>query len=133
MSKVSNSQRTSEEEYRNIFESISDGLVIYDIGLNSVVEANPAACTMHGYIHQEFIGLNPAVFMLAENHVQFRDQTHKAKLGDVYEALAIHMHKDGTTFHVEERRSVIDYRGRRCLLSVIRDVSQRIQTEKILG
>ena len=58
------SQITSEEEYRNIFEAASDGLVIYDIGTDSVVEANPAACEIHGYTRQEFIGLNPAVFML---------------------------------------------------------------------
>ena len=31
----------SEEEYRNIFEAASDGLVIYDIERDSVVEANP--------------------------------------------------------------------------------------------
>ncbi|HEX5942294.1 MAG TPA: GAF domain-containing sensor histidine kinase, partial [Anaerolineales bacterium] len=36
-------------------------------------------------------------------------------------------------FHVEVRRSAIHYRGRPCLLSVIRDVSRRIQTEKSLG
>ncbi|HEX6269357.1 MAG TPA: PAS domain-containing protein, partial [Anaerolineales bacterium] len=61
MSQVPDSQLTSEAEYRNIFEAASDGLVIYDIGLDSVVEANPAACEMHGYTHQEFIGVNPAV------------------------------------------------------------------------
>ena len=133
MGQVPDSQRTSEEEYRNIFESISDGLVIYNIELDSVVDANPAACEMHGYTREEFIRLNPAGIMLPESHTLFREQARKAKLGDVYEALTVHMRKDGLTFHVEERRSVINYRGQRCLLSVIRDVSQRIQTEKILG
>jgi len=41
--------RSSEQEYRNIFEAASDGLIIYDIELDSVVEANRAACEMHGY------------------------------------------------------------------------------------
>ncbi|MGE5893318.1 MAG: PAS domain S-box protein, partial [bacterium] len=71
MSQVSESRSASEEEYRNIFEAASDGLVIYDIGTDSVVEANPAACEMHGYTRQEFIGLNPTVFMLPESHVLF--------------------------------------------------------------
>lgn len=133
MSKVSNSQRTSEEEYRNIFESISDGLVIYDIELDSVVDANPAACKMHGYAREEFIGLNPAVFMFAENHTQFREQTRTIVPGTVFEASVIHLRKDGSVFHVEVRRSMILYRDRPCLLSVIRDVSQRIQTENILS
>jgi two-component system nitrate/nitrite sensor histidine kinase NarX len=133
MSQIPGSQLTSEEEYRNIFETASDGLVIYDIALDSVVEVNPAACMMYGYTRQEFIGLKLDAFMRTESHVQFREQTHQAELGNVYEALTVHLRKDGSTFHVEERRSGMDYHGRRCLLSVIRDVSQRIQTEKILS
>ena len=133
MSQVPDSRLTSEEEYRNIFEAASDGLVIYDIGLDSVVEANPAACEMHGYTRQEFIGLNPAVFMLPESHALFREQVRTAEPGSVFESLIVHIRRDGSPFHVEVRRSVINYRGRPCLLSVIRDVSQRIQTEKILS
>ncbi|MBN2119082.1 MAG: PAS domain S-box protein [Anaerolineales bacterium] len=133
MSQVSDNQATSEEEYRNIFEAASDGLVIYDIGLDSVVEANPAACEMHGYTRQEFIGLNPAVFMLPESHVLFREHVRKAEPGSMFESLIVHIRKDGSLFHVEVRRSLINYRGRPCLLSAMRDVSQRIQTEKILS
>jgi len=123
----------SEEEYRNIFEAASDGLIIYDIGLDSVVEANAAACEMHGYTRQEFIRLNPAVFMLPESHALFREQVRTAELGDVLESLFVHIRRDGSPFHVEVRGSVINYRGRPCVLSIVRDVSQRIQTEKILG
>jgi PAS domain S-box-containing protein len=133
MSQVSGNPSTSEEEYRKIFEAASDGLVIYDIETDSVVEANPAACEMHGYTHQEFIGLNPAVFMLPESHVLFREQVRTAELGSVFESLTVHIHKDGSPFHAEVRRSAIQYRGQRCLLSVIRDASQRIQTEKRLS
>src|SRR5512146_354429 len=124
MSQVSDNQVTSEEEYRNIFEATSDGLVIYDIGLDSVVEADPVACEMHGYTRQEFIGLNPAVFMLPESHVLFMEQVRAAEPGSVFESIIVHLHKDGSPFHAEVRRSVIQYRGQRCLLSVIRDVSQ---------
>jgi len=133
MSQVPDNQLPSEEEYRNIFEAASDGLVIYDIGLDSVVEANPAACAMHGYTRQEFIGLNPAVFMLPESYVLFREHVRTAEPGGVFESLVVHIRRDGSPFHVEVRRSAVNYRGRPCLLSVIRDVSQRIQTEKILS
>jgi PAS domain S-box-containing protein len=123
----------SEEEYRNIFEAASDGLIIYDIGLDSVVEANPAACAMHGYTRQEFIGLNPAVFMLPDNYILFRDHVRAAGPGSASESLVVHLRKDGSPLHVEARRSAMNYRGRPCLLSVIRDVSQRIETEKTLN
>lgn len=135
MSQVPDSQLTAEEGYRNIFEAAGDGLVIYDIGLDLVVEANPAAYEMHDYTRQEFIGMNPAVFMLPESHASFREQVSqgRAEPRSVFESLFVHRHRDGSPFHVEVRSSAIDYRGRPCLLSVIRDVSQRIQTEKTLG
>jgi two-component system nitrate/nitrite sensor histidine kinase NarX len=98
-----------------------------------VVEANPAALEMHGYTRQEFIGMDPVVFMLPESHALFIEQARTAQPGNVLESLTVHRRKNGSPFHVEERRSMIDYRGRQCLLSVIRDVSQRIQTEKMLG
>src|SRR5512147_376514 len=133
MSQVSDNQVTSEEEYRNIFEAASDGLVIYDIGLDSVIEVNPAACQMHGYTRQEFIGLNPAVIMLPESHALFMEQVRAAEPGRVVESLIVHIRKNGSSFHAEVRRSPINYRGRPCVLSALRDVSQRIQTEKILA
>ncbi len=133
MSKAPDSQITSEEEYRHIFEAASDGLVIYDIEMDRVIEANPAACKMHGYTRQEFIGLDPKVFMLPESHDSFMEHVRTVEAGGAFESLVVHLRKDGSPFHVEVRRSAINYRGRPCLLSVIRDVSQRIQTEKTLS
>src|SRR4030066_421315 len=132
MSQDPDSRLASEEEYRNIFEAASDGLLIYDMETDLVVEANLAACKMHGYTRQEFIGLNPSVFMLPESHILFREHVRTAEPGGVFESLLVHIRQDGSPFHVEVRRSAIHYRGRPCLLSVIRDVSQRVQTEKIL-
>ncbi len=133
MNKVSDSRLTSEEEYRNIFEVASDGLIIYDVEKKMVVEANPAACDMHGYTRQEFIGLNPAGFMLPESYDLFRKHVRDAEPGGVIELLVTHLRKDGSPFHAEVHRSAINYRGRPCLLSVIRDVSQRIRTEEVLS
>jgi two-component system nitrate/nitrite sensor histidine kinase NarX len=123
----------SGEEYRNIFEATSDGLIIYDIGLDAVAEANPAACEMHGYTRQEIMGLSPAAFMPPETYTLFREHARTARPGGVSESLVIHLHRDGSPFYVEVHRSPVSFQGRPCLLSVIRDVSQRIQTEKALS
>jgi PAS domain S-box-containing protein len=123
----------SEEEYRNIFEAASEALVIFDMDIGLVLEANPAACEMYGYTHQEFLGINPAVFMQPKSYVLFREHIRTAEADKVIESLLIHIHKDGSPFHVEVRKSTINYRGRTCLLSAIRDVSRRIQVEKDLS
>ncbi len=133
MNQATDSRLTSEEEYRNIFEAASEALVIYDTEMGLVVEANPTACEMYGYTRQEFVGLNPKIFIHPENYALFREYIRTAEAGSMLELLVVHIHKDGSPFHVEVRRSRINYRGRPCLLSTIRDVSQRIQTEKILS
>ena len=133
MIKVPGGEITPEEEYRNVFEAASDGLLIYDIGFDSIVEANSAAAEMHGYTRQEFIGLSPAVFMLPESYALFMEQTQAAGPAHLFESLSVHRRKDGSPFPVEQHGSTIKYRGRPCLLSVIRDVSQRVQRQKSLN
>jgi two-component system nitrate/nitrite sensor histidine kinase NarX len=133
MSKGPAGRLTSEKEYRNIFEVAGDGLVIYDIGLDSIIETNPAAYKMHGYTRQEFIGLNPVIIMLPESYALFLEQTRTTEPESLFELLTIHRRKDGSPFHTEERVSRIDYQGRQCVLSVIRDVSRRILREKDLS
>jgi PAS domain S-box-containing protein len=122
-----------EQPYREIFEAASDGLIIFDIGKSQVIEANPAACQMHGYTRAEFIGLEPKAFMIPESLAIFLEQVHSADAEAAFEALMVHQHRDGSSFPVEVRISAFHYLGRKCLLSILRDVSQRVQTEKILS
>ncbi|MFN8381717.1 MAG: PAS domain S-box protein [Anaerolineales bacterium] len=133
MSSRLSDSKTSEEEYRNIFESVSDGLIIYDLEKEQVVEANSTACDMHGYKHNEFVGLNASAFMPVESYNLFLEHVLSAQEGEKFESLVIHTHKNGTPIHVEVHRSVVSFRGRQCLLSVVRDVSQRMHKEEILS
>ena len=50
MKKSRNSPPFEEKEgqYRSIFDAANDGLVINGLETGRVVEANPAACRMHG-------------------------------------------------------------------------------------
>src|SRR5690606_10410585 len=49
-----------------------------------------------------------------------------------FEALAVHLRKDGSTFHVEWHGAPFIYMGENCLLGTLRDVSQRIEEERII-
>lgn len=123
----------SAEEYQSIFEAVSEAFIIYDLETGRVVEANPAACDMYGYPRQEFVGLDPAVFMQPDSFALFQKQLHAVEHDPTIESLVIHQRKDGTPFHAEVRRTKIIYHGQPRLLGAIRDVSQRILTEKILS
>ena len=57
MQKSKRDQGEREQQYRSIFDAAVDGFIVHDLETGLVVEANPAACLMHGYEHEEFIGL----------------------------------------------------------------------------
>jgi PAS domain S-box-containing protein len=46
----------NENTYRNIYDSITDGLIICDLETGRIVDANSAASKMHGFPQDEFIG-----------------------------------------------------------------------------
>ena len=123
---------SEERHYRNIFETASDGLIIHDVETGRVVEANPAAGAMHGYAREEFIGLHPTTFIHADSQHLFSEYVQAVQSGGVFQPLAVHVRRDGSPFYVEWRGTSFAYQGRPCLLSVVRDVSERVQAERLL-
>jgi PAS domain S-box-containing protein len=132
MSQVPDSQLTSEEEYRNIFETASDGVLITDLETGIVLAANPAAAEMYGYNREEFIGLLPAAFIHPGSQNVFRNYLRAFRSGVVLDTRVLHVRRDGSTFHAELRGTAFTYQGRPCLLGVVRDVSRRIQADQRL-
>jgi two-component system nitrate/nitrite sensor histidine kinase NarX len=120
-----------EWQYRRIFEAVSDGLIVHDSETRRVVEANPAAAAMHGYSREEFIGLHMTEYVHPDSQPLFTESAQMVETGGVFESPAIHLHRDGTPFHVEVRRTAFTYQDRPCLLSVVRDVSKRIEEEQL--
>lgn len=122
----------ADEEYRSIFDAANDGLIIHDLGTGLVVEANLAACAMHGYVRSEFIGLPPAAFIHPDSHYIFSEYLQDFSPDDVFDTRTLHLRRDGSTFYAEWRGTAFTYQGRSCLLGIVRDVSKRIQAEQLL-
>ncbi len=120
------------DEYRIIFETAGDGLIINDVETGRVVEANPAAAAMHGYPRKEFIGLQPAAYLHPDSQRPFTADAETARPGKVVEGLAIHIRRDKSPFFADVRRTALVYKDRPCILSVVRDVSRRVQAEQLL-
>lgn len=118
--------------YQRIFETISEGLIIHDAASFLVVEANPAAAAMHGFTGEAFIGLHPTAYMHPDSHELLNEYVQTVQAGGRFEALALHLRRDGTPFYVELRGTALDYQGRPYLVSVLRDVTARIQAEQQL-
>jgi PAS domain S-box-containing protein len=124
--------KESEQRYRNIFEIAGDGLIIHDLETSLVIEANPAACAMYGYARDEFIGQHLTRVIHPDSSHLFTKYVQAVQSHGAYLALQVHMRRDGSLFYVELSGSVYTVQGRSYLLSVIRDVSQRVHSEQLL-
>ena len=121
---------SEERYYRSIFEAASDGLIVHDVETGLVVAANPAAGVMHGYDREEFIGLHPTTFIHPDSQPLFSEYVQAVLSGGVLQPTIVHVRRDGSPFYAEWRGTALTYLGRPCLLSLVRDVSERVQAER---
>jgi PAS domain S-box-containing protein len=124
--------RENENLYREIFDSISDGLIIIDLATTKMVLANPAICKMHGYSQEEFLNLPLSTIVHPESHDDFSEFFQEFKSGLVFEKRLRHICHDGSTFFCEWHATKLKYQNQLCFLGVIRDISSRIEAEQVL-
>jgi PAS domain S-box-containing protein len=124
--------QASVDLYQRIFEVTSDGVIIHDLTTGLVVAANPAACAMHGYSCEEFIGRPLTTFMDPESQRLFHTSIQTGQSGAGVAVRAVHRRRDGLLFPVEVRWSPFNDQQRPCLLASLRDVSEQVQAEQRL-
>ena len=126
------SSEEKEEIYQSIFNATVDGKIINDLESGLVVEANPAACMMHGYTREEFIGLQLTTCIHPDSQYVFSESIQVFQPDGVFDLQTLDVRRDGSTFYAAWRGTAFTYQGRPCLLNIVRDVSKRIQIEQLL-
>jgi len=97
-----------------------------------IVEANPAACQMYGYSHQEFIGLPTTATIHPDYYHLIAESLQLIQSGNQVPNQLVALRKDGTTFPVEARGTAFTYLGKPHILGVARDITERVQAQQIL-
>jgi PAS domain S-box-containing protein len=123
--------RVSEEQYRHLFESSIDGLLI----LNSdgmIVETNPAACAMHGYESGEMVGLIGPQFVHRDSLSLFGQFVSLLPVEGRFHTEARNLRKNGSAFEVEVHGAIVAYKGKPHLMGVVRDITERMSAERQL-
>ena len=124
--------REKEAQYRGIFEASVDGLLISDLEGEHIVEANPAICEMNGYTREELLVLPPANLITAEYHHLVAESIQAIKQGGQFYNQSVALRKDGTTFHAESRGTTFTYKGEPHILTISRDITERVQVQEQL-
>ncbi len=128
LAKAQDSLRESEERYRQIVETTTDGILKADEAAR-VTFANGRLAEMLGYNAREMVGMSELAFMSAEAQATSAGAP-RAGVGakDVKDALdTTFRHKDGTSLSVNlVSTALVDGAGR-CVghLAVVRDVTER--------
>ncbi len=120
----------SEEQYRRLFESAADALLIIDSG-GIIRDVNPAACSTYGYSREEFTGMPAKVIVHpGYHHIWDVAQTGSAA-GDMKSLFteSIDVRKDGTSFPTEIHFSPVHYKDRKALIAAVRDITERKQAK----
>ncbi|MEO5953813.1 MAG: PAS domain S-box protein, partial [Chloroflexia bacterium] len=125
------SLKEKEEQYRAIFEATSEGLVINDWDGN-VVEVNPGFHKMHGYTHDEMIGMDPRKFVHPEYHEHLANFFALGRKGEQFYTRAMDIRKNGSEFHVEVHGVPFLYNGKPHILGILRDITEQVEAEEML-
>jgi PAS domain S-box-containing protein len=120
------------EEYRAIFEAVTDGLVITDLTTGRIVEVNPALCRMHGYQRDELVGSLTTTIIHPGDHPLFTDFADAIRHGHEFRARRRDVTKDGRVFDVEVRGIQLPLRGKPHMLGVVRDITEEAAAYRLL-
>jgi PAS domain S-box-containing protein len=125
--------KESERKFFEVFHSNPDAMVITRLSDGVCLEVNEAYTQMYGFLASEIVGRSLGqedigIWVENEERVQFEKELIANKRASGWEET--HRRKDGTTFIASQSTSIIDIGGVACVLSIIRDVSARVEAER---
>jgi PAS domain S-box-containing protein len=123
--------RTSEEQYRAIFNAATDALVLRDADFH-IVDVNPAYEALSGYTRAEVLGATRLTLRVPESNIDRLEVHRRALAGEVVRLESAAMRKDGTRFHLEVSVVPMTYGGRPHALYIGRDITARKSAEEVL-
>jgi PAS domain S-box-containing protein len=122
-------ERTSRD-YRQIFESAHDAIIVFRPYDERVLSVNRRACEIYGFTRQELLKLSLA--SISENVKRGQDQIRATlDVGVFHNFESVQYRKDGSRMFLEINASVIEFDGQRAILSINRDVTERRRAEAL--
>lgn len=117
--------KISEQYYRMLFEQAHDAIIIFSPEDQKVLDVNRRACDLYGLTRDEFIGFS--LNTISKNIPQGADNVKiTLEKGYYHNFQSVQYKKDNTEMLIEINASVISYKGKPAILSINRDVTDRI-------
>ncbi len=121
--------RESEERFRLLVEHAADSFYLLEED-GRIVDVNQRVCEDTGYSRQEVLGMHISEISEGTDAKTFERHVGQMQASGPITVGSFHRRKDGTRFPVEVRSRLFQLRGRRCVLSLARDVTERVKAEE---
>ncbi len=123
--------RESEKRFKDLFENSPDAIFVEDQDGN-VLDANPAACRLHGMDRKTLIGKNVLELVPPDQGEQVARDFPKVVNGGLEHVEGYSWTEDGRAIPIEIRVSRFRYAEKPVLLLHVRDITERRQAEEEL-
>ncbi|MEX1362383.1 MAG: PAS domain S-box protein [Nannocystaceae bacterium] len=122
----------AQAQYRTLFERAFDAILVFEPHDETVLDVNPRACELYGRSREELIGMS--LLSITRDPGPGRDAVAQVDdRGMIRDFETVHLHRDGTELFIECSGSMIEYQGRRAVLSINRDVTERRRLQQRLN
>ncbi|UCC20001.1 MAG: PAS domain S-box protein [Promethearchaeota archaeon] len=132
--KVEENLKESEAKYHKLFETSPDAVILTNLN-GTILEANSALENIFGYSPQEFIGENfMDLEIYYENALDILLKGYEDLLNMNYlEAVELPIKTKYNTINwVQLKATLINMKGKQCILVVIHDISNLKETEEVI-
>jgi PAS domain S-box-containing protein len=124
--------RHSQHRFHELFENSPDAIFVESLS-GKVLDANRAACTLHGLKREELVGKNVIEELIPPaRREKARADFQRLVTGQASWAEGESLRADGHAVPVELRSSRVEYQGQPALLFHVRDVTERQAAETAL-
>jgi PAS domain S-box-containing protein len=111
---------STERDYKNLFESSHDAIIIFNPDNDVVLEVNKSACSIYGFKREEFVGMS--LNLISKDNSSRNEHLNRLlKIGDSVRFESVHYKKDGTRMLMDINAQLVDYKGKKVIVSVNRD------------
>jgi len=119
--------RESEQKYRTLFESASDAIFIADASSGIITDCNVSACVLLGMTREEILGMHQEGLHPPEDAAEYRRRfgiiAEQRSEGMFFDNVVVR--KDGERLWVDISSSFFESGGRRFIMGIFRDVTER--------
>jgi PAS domain S-box-containing protein len=119
----------SEMDYRLLFMSVHEPILVLRPEDEVILEANDKACEVYGFERSEFIGMS--LKKVSVNIAKGEEKiTETLTAGRLINFETSQLRKDGKLLIFEVNASIIEYKGQQAILSINRNITEKLETQR---